>query len=395
MILSNKLVIPCIFSILSSTCAGFTTNTTRMLSKKSIISRAHTASKKIMAQSQSKSSLKNNFISSILEVSEYHDIFLLDMWGVMHNGSTPYDGVLETISKLKSLNKKLIILSNSSKRIDHAYKMLEKLGFNINDFDNVITSGEVSHRMLSGDKTLQCNTWPILDNLLMQDNDNKKVFVFGSGNDDEEYVTSSGWKLSSIHDANLLLARGTFTINDGNSIISKKDNENDYNTNLKKCLLIAAKKKIPMLISNPDKVRPDEGLPPMPGAIGDAYEDILKGAHDVSSEIIAKDIIKRIGKPYSEVYEIALHGVSSSSIPVMVGDALETDIIGGTANKCATVWCVKDGIHAASVDEVDSTYEVGVDTVLKKFNTEKKEFIQSISNSDELIPSFIVPHFKL
>ena len=43
--------------------------------------------------------------------------------------------------------KKLIIISssNSSKRRSNSVKMLRKLGFNENDFDEIITSGEVAH----------------------------------------------------------------------------------------------------------------------------------------------------------------------------------------------------------------------------------------------------------
>jgi ribonucleotide monophosphatase NagD (HAD superfamily) len=55
-----------------------------------------------------------------------HDTFLLDMWGVMHDGTQPYDGVLETVQELKRLGKRLIILSNSSKRRDDSEKMLRK-----------------------------------------------------------------------------------------------------------------------------------------------------------------------------------------------------------------------------------------------------------------------------
>lgn len=78
------------------------------------------------------------------EVANDHDIFLLDMWGVMHDGSRPYDGVIDTVRKLKDAGKEIIILSNSSKRLGNSFKMLSKLGFDPNDFSQVITSGEVS-----------------------------------------------------------------------------------------------------------------------------------------------------------------------------------------------------------------------------------------------------------
>jgi FMN phosphatase YigB (HAD superfamily) len=77
-------------------------------------------------------------------LQDKYDTFLLDMWGVMHDGSKPYDGVLETVQKLKDAGKEMIILSNSSKRQGNSNKMLTKLGFNPHDFAQVITSGEVS-----------------------------------------------------------------------------------------------------------------------------------------------------------------------------------------------------------------------------------------------------------
>lgn len=48
------------------------------------------------------------------------------MWGVMHNGSEPYEGVLEAVKELKRAGKKMIILSNSSKRKENSHKMLKK-----------------------------------------------------------------------------------------------------------------------------------------------------------------------------------------------------------------------------------------------------------------------------
>ena len=48
------------------------------------------------------------------------------MWGVMHDGSSPYEGVLETVQQLKREGKRLIILSNSSKRREDSENMLRK-----------------------------------------------------------------------------------------------------------------------------------------------------------------------------------------------------------------------------------------------------------------------------
>ena len=240
--------------------------------------------------------------------------------------------------------------------------------------------------MLAGDKSLGCSSWNILTDLI--ESNKKKVFVFGSGDGDEEYCNSSGWELAPIDECDLILARGTFTINDGNTVTSKKDDEENYFSVLQKSLEIAATKKIPMLVSNPDKVRPDKGLPPMPGAIGDSYETVLGGGKEATL------LVKRIGKPFPEVYELALEGNSESlSKTIMVGDALETDVIGGTNFGCATMWVINDGIHGPTIkekiDEEGGSFEKGISSVLKTFNDNK-----GLMDDAALSPSFIVPHMR-
>lgn len=308
----------------------------------------------------------------------------------MHNGSKPYEGVIETIRNLKNEDVRMVILSNSSKRQSHSIKMLKKLGFNPDDFDDIITSGEVSHRMLSGDDNLSCDTWECLTNL-MKNGDDKKIFVYGSGSNDEEYCESAGWELASVEDASLILARGTFTINDGSGNVGDKNKDAEqYDKVLADTLSVAAKRRIPMLVSNPDKVRPDEGLPPMPGAIADQYEAALGGGHS------ATDLVKRIGKPFKEVYDLALCTRDEAGSACMVGDALETDVTGGNGIGCTTVWVINDGIHGPDVlEKGKGSYEDGVAKVLGCFNEAKMEARGGDDDdSTKVMPTFVIPHFR-
>lgn len=348
---------------------------------------------------ESVSSTGLHHVESVEEIvnskNKKYSTFLLDMWGVMHDGSKPYEGVLNTVSKLKEAGIQLVILSNSSKRLSHSTKMLTKLGFDPNDFAQIITSGEVAYQMLAGNKSLPCEIWPIIDEIPQEE---RKVFVFGSGDNDKEYCESCGWTLAPITEANLILARGTFTINVGNDdeVISKKiQGEEAYFKELDRVLNIAASRQLPMLISNPDKVRPDKGLPPMPGAIGDTYEEILGGGPD------ATELVKRIGKPFPEVYQIALQKEMENdgkfdidqidpSEACMVGDALETDVTGGSRIGCDTLWVINDGIHGPAIAAgTEESYEKNIKTVLDTFNDRKV-----YSDEDKLSPTFVVPHFK-
>ena len=55
----------------------------------------------------------------------------------------------------------------------------------------------------------------------------------------------------------------------------------------------------------------------MPGAIGDQYEAALGGGP------AAEAFVKRVGKPFKEVYDLALKNEDPSTV-AMIGDALET-----------------------------------------------------------------------
>ena len=81
-------------------------------------------------------------ISSFAEIASRYDGFILDQYGVMHNGSHSLPGSVECVEKLAEMGKKLIILSNTSSPSETALKKLPKLGFNPDCFVGAVTSGE-------------------------------------------------------------------------------------------------------------------------------------------------------------------------------------------------------------------------------------------------------------
>lgn len=315
-------------------------------------------------------------LDGIRDIIEDHDVFLLDMWGCMHDGDRPYDGVLDVVQKLKDAGKKIIILSNSSKRKDNSIQMLKKLGFEPDDFDQIITSGEVAYKMLSGDESLGCEPWDVISGI--RASGDQTVFVLGSGDGDQEYCESCGWTLAPVEEASLIIARGTFSINDGLSVINKSDEPERYEKMLEQKLNEAALRRTPMLVANPDKVRPDAERPPMPGKIGDTYEEALGGGPE------AEALVKRIGKPFRDIYDIALRGTTDLSRICMVGDALETDVTGGSSVGIKTVWVLADGIHGP-----ESLLQ-GAVFVLENFNGMEGTYAKGRS----LSPSFMLRHFR-
>ena len=318
-------------------------------------------------------------VKGVRDIVDDYDVFLLDMWGVMHDGHKPYDGVLDVVQQLKKAGKKLIILSNSSKRMDNSVKMLKKLGFDpMNDFDQIYTSGEVAFHMLSGDSDA-APKWDLMAKAI----NHKKCFVLGSGDGDEEYCASAGWSLTSIDEAELVVARGVFTINDGNSVVHKRQDTELYESILQKRLKQAATRQLPMLVCNPDKIRPDKERPPMPGKIGDAYEEALGGGPEAAT------FVKRVGKPIADVYDLALKQTTDRSRVCMVGDALETDVTGGNIAGIASLWVLKDGVYSPDLVDVESL-EAGAQTLLESFNQMEGTY----AAGRQIFPEMIIPHFR-
>jgi len=89
------------------------------------------------------------FIKSFKDIIDKYDVFIIDQWGVMHDGIYGYKHAIKSIDYLKTKNKKLIIVSNSSKRKESSIKKLPSLGFRKDNFENLITSGEMIWKTIS------------------------------------------------------------------------------------------------------------------------------------------------------------------------------------------------------------------------------------------------------
>ncbi|OWK25634.1 hypothetical protein AJ87_08115 [Rhizobium yanglingense] len=48
-------------------------------------------------------------------IADRYDGLILDQWGVLHNGTRPYDGVVEALETLRERKVPVAILTNSSK----------------------------------------------------------------------------------------------------------------------------------------------------------------------------------------------------------------------------------------------------------------------------------------
>jgi HAD superfamily hydrolase (TIGR01459 family) len=92
-------------------------------------------------------------IQSIGEISSNYDAFILDLWGVIHDGKIAYDGAVECLQNLKGAGKNLILLSNAPRRASVVVEAMEGMGIARSLYDAVITSGEAAYGFLKNPYT--------------------------------------------------------------------------------------------------------------------------------------------------------------------------------------------------------------------------------------------------
>ena len=89
---------------------------------------------------------KTKFCQGISDISDSYQAFLIDQWGVLHNGVEPYDGAIDCLRELKARNKVVIILSNSGKRASVKPETLAGLGILPDLYTTLVTSGEIAYQ---------------------------------------------------------------------------------------------------------------------------------------------------------------------------------------------------------------------------------------------------------
>ena len=82
-------------------------------------------------------------ITRLEEIYDNYDAFILDQWGVIHDGEKGYLNAINCIEKLYSKKKILTIISNSSRKKEETIVRLPNLGFQSAHFHEVMTSGEM------------------------------------------------------------------------------------------------------------------------------------------------------------------------------------------------------------------------------------------------------------
>ncbi|KAF5199780.1 Had-superfamily hydrolase [Thalictrum thalictroides] len=306
-----------------------------------------------MAAPNSNSFQNLNGIGSLAQTHQFKT-WLLDQFGVLHDGKQPYPGAISTLKQLANHGAKMLIISNSSRRASTTFDKLNSLGFDTSLFLGAITSGELTHQSLL---KRQHNEWfASLGTSCIH-------FTWA----DRGAISLQGLDLQvvdNVQDAHFILAHGTEALGLPSGASLRMELEDLY-----KILELCASRKLPMLVANPDFVTVEAtSLRVMPGTLAAKYEKL--GGE-----------VKWMGKPDKIIYEAAIDmaGVEASDC-IAVGDSLHHDIKGAnTAGiQSAFITC---GIHANDLD-LGSFGEVA-----------NPSSVQDLASRYDAYPTYVLPSF--
>lgn len=234
-------------------------------------------------------------LSGISQLIPKYDYFLIDVWGVVHDGNEIYNGVIEALELIKSQNKKICFLSNAPRRASKLSIQFDRLKIDRSLYDFILTSGEATFSSLKSNQESDFKKF------------GRRYFYIGPDRD-SDLLFGLDYEISqSIDQSSFVLVTGF-------------DNDNSELEEKMHYAIQARKRNLTMICANPDlKVVRKSGTEVLcAGALARFYKEKLGG------EVIY------YGKPYSEVYKLAFEKIAVSNLKkvLAIGDAIETDMIG-------------------------------------------------------------------
>ncbi|MGE5475798.1 MAG: TIGR01459 family HAD-type hydrolase [Bacteroidales bacterium] len=250
-------------------------------------------------------------IKGLSEVAAGFDGFILDLWGVIHDGVEPYAGARETLAAIRAAGKKTLLLSNAPRRADALVEQLARMGIGREMYDHVLSSGEAVHMELAR------RTDPFYAGL------GRKLYHMGPERDENVFAGLDLVPVDMEH-ADFILNTGPWDFN---------ETVEDYVPKMQ----LGLARQLPMICANPDLVVMRQGQPVVcAGALAARYAEM-------------GGIVSMRGKPDPAIYDNALEllGLERNRV-LCVGDALHTDVKGANGAGLRAVF-VTQGIHAAEL----------------------------------------------
>lgn len=243
-----------------------------------------------------------------------YDGFVLDLWGVIHDGVDAFPHSVDTLKRLKAAGKRTLLLSNVPRPNDAVKTMMNRMGIDESLYTGILTSGEAVRRALRNPPDLW---WTELGT---------RVFHLGP---ERDKPVLAGLPLTEVATP----AEADFVLNTGPDDHRNPSDLGEFEPTLQAC----AQHRLKMICANPD-------LEVIRGGV----RVLCAGSLAVRYGELGGDV-RSLGKPDPAIYQPVLEQLDLPPDRVLaVGDSLRTDIAGAVGVDLAACW-VLDGIHGAEL----------------------------------------------
>ena len=260
-------------------------------------------------------------LNHLSEIYENYDTFVIDLWGVVHNGMVLNPKAIEVIKQLKNKSKKIVFLSNAPRPRSKVINFLLKMNMDRKYLSNVMTSGEAAMHAINKNRF------------------GKYFYHLGPPRDTSVFEKVKDFK-TDLENCDFILCTGLF---------DEHDNDLKYYKNFLKKYV--SKK---LVCTNPDLTVHRGNVEELcAGSIAKVFEEL-------GGEVIY------FGKPHKEVYKMCFN---SNEKVLAIGDNLRTDIKGANNLNIDCIF-ITEGVHR---DEYKDTLELK--SLLEKYRV-KANFFQ-------------------
>ena len=259
-------------------------------------------------------------LNHLSDIYKNYDTFVIDLWGVIHNGVELNPKAIEAIKQLKNESKKVVFLSNAPRPSSKVVNFLLKMKMDKKYLSNVMTSGEAAMHAINRNQF------------------GKTFYHLGPPRDTSVFDKVKDNK-TDLESCDFILCTGLFD-----------DYENDLE-HYKHLLKKYVSKKL--VCTNPD-------LTVHRGNI----EELCAGSVAKVFEELGGEVVY-FGKPYKEVYKMCFN---SNEKVLAVGDNLRTDIKGANNLDIDCIF-ISNGVHRDEYKDISE-----LESLLKKYKVQANFF---------------------
>lgn len=251
------------------------------------------------------------------DIADRYDAVLCDVWGVLHNGVDAFSEASDALIAARNAGLSVVLITNSPRPSPGVTTQLRLIGVPDESYDAIVTSGDVTRRLIAEGPSRVFLLGPERDMPLLEGLPVERV-----GEDEADAIVCSGF------------------------FDDETETPEDYRAMLERFLT----RGVPMICANPDLiVERGHRIIPCAGAIALLYSQMG------GTTLIA-------GKPHRPIYEASLAALATlrgrfdPARVIAVGDGMGTDVRGALGQGLDLLY-ISGGIHAGEYVEDGRTNE--------------------------------------